>query len=687
MAMNTRFVKTSLSLLCIMAFFLSVPILCAQTTCLVNLNTTQITNPQASKLLGISMDGRSSMDFNAGAGVNALGYYDPSTGAALPSVQSLWDRVPIGGVRYPGNLVVLNWNWSYTVGPFANRTAQPMSPGGANSQALQFGFDEFMDMAASKGIAPGDVQIMVNIYPSVGQPNPATLAADWVEYCNAPDNGINLRGGMDWAKMRVMNGHPEPYNIKIWNIGNEPWTGSEFGSSTTGAHNYMAVASPIIDSMKSVDPNIQITIPAVGPPNSLWNTEIMNPLAPTPLLGKIYGLSSHAFYDEDASTMNPAPTQVLAVLSNLAGVAAGKNLKIVAGDHASFAPSADPDKAMRWEGALATGDYLLGISQISNIELANFWIYGNTMAVWHPIRKNANGTYTLMAAAQLYEALFPYFYDQAFSCSIVNSTGGGAVPNTRVAAFQNEDQTKTSVIVINTSLVNNNEIIPPALSGFSIQTAKLLTASSINEDTFITSNVLPLGNGHYQSPKISILILDYAATALAVEFTEPIRAFKVKEGIAVEWATASETNCDRFEVERSSDGVYFEKKAALEGSGNSSAYRMYRTIDDHPINGMNYYRIKQIDFDGMYSYSKIVAARYDYFEVTIFPNPVGDLIYFQSSEPIARIDLLNELGNTILTWTNPHSAIDLSRIPNGIYTLKILDKNHLEMFKKITKIR
>ncbi|MDZ4682731.1 MAG: T9SS type A sorting domain-containing protein [Saprospiraceae bacterium] len=671
--------------LCILAFCLATLTAASQGTCIVTVNPAQIVNPKASKLLGLTFDGRSSADSDASAAVVPVGYYNPVSGTMLTAVKPLWDRVPMGGVRYPGNLVIYNWNWFYTIGPFASRTTQPMGQGGAFSQKLQFGFDEFMAMTLSKGIPSNEVQIMVNIYASVGQPNPAILAADWVEYCNAADDSSNLRGGTDWAHLRAIYGHPEPYNIRIWNIGNEPWSPMEFGISTAAADNYMAVASPIIDSMLAVDPGLHITIPAIGNAGSPWNAEIMNPLAPIPLLGRIYGISPHAFYDNDASTTNVAPSQVLTSFSTLAGVAAGKNLKIIAGDHAAFAPSADPDKAMRWEGALATGEYLLGISQIGNIELANFWIYGNTQAVWHPIRSNANGTYTLMAAAQLYESLFPYFYDQVLSSSIVNSIGGVAVPNTRVSAFQNTDQTKTSIIIINTSLANDNQIIPPALSGFLLQTSKLLSASSLSQDTFMTTSVAPLPNGNYQSPHASILILDYAATVLSVEYADPLRAYPVKAGIQVEWATAREANCDRFEVESSSDGTLFSKIKTVKGNGSTNAYHLYKITDTAPFNGLNYYWIKQIDFDGAFRYSKIIAASYEAFEISIYPNPSGDFLHFRTSEPIEQVEVVNTLGSLVKTILKPGSAIDIRDLPNGIYRLNFLDRNHRVLSKTCLK--
>ncbi|MBK8703126.1 MAG: hypothetical protein IPN33_05580 [Saprospiraceae bacterium] len=167
--------------------------LIGQTTCNISVNTSTIINPKSSNLLGVSYDGRSSMDFDPSPGVNAIGYHNPSNGAIITELQPVFNRIKIGGARYPGNLVSYNWNWSYTIGPFSGRTAQQISTATSLNQKLQFGFDEFMAMTATKGIPSSEVQIMINIYPSQGQSNPAILAADWVEYCNALNDGSNPR--------------------------------------------------------------------------------------------------------------------------------------------------------------------------------------------------------------------------------------------------------------------------------------------------------------------------------------------------------------------------------------------------------------------------------------------------------------------------------------------------------------
>ncbi|MBK8703128.1 MAG: hypothetical protein IPN33_05590 [Saprospiraceae bacterium] len=155
-----------------------------------------------------------------------------------------------------------------------------------------------------------------------------------------------------------------------------------------------------------------------------------------------------------------------------------------------------------------------------------------------------------------------------------------------------------------------------------MQTAKILTAPSINTDTFNVQVVSALPNGHFLSPRISVLILDYSATILSVEYIDPLQAYPVEDGIEVVWATATEFNCEKFEVERSNSSLVFENIQTVKGNGNSNTYHLYKIKDTRPYNGANYYRIKEIDYDGHYQYSKIINAHFEHFKVNVYPNPL-----------------------------------------------------------------
>ncbi|OKL41205.1 hypothetical protein [Pontibacter flavimaris] len=98
-----------------------------------------------------------------------------------------------------------------------------------------------------------------------------------------------------------------------------------------------------------------------------------------------------------------------------------------------------------------------------------------------------------------------------------------------------------------------------------------------------------------------------------------------QSGISLEWETASEQNNSHFEVERSADGKTFAALGSVPGNGNSSVSLAYSYLDKYPLEGMNYYRLKQVDVDGRYEYSKVVAVtaaeKSGKLQAQLLPNP------------------------------------------------------------------
>ncbi|MGC4088149.1 MAG: hypothetical protein QM756_09660 [Polyangiaceae bacterium] len=87
--------------------------------------------------------------------------------------------------------------------------------------------------------------------------NAARLAADWVEYCNAPNDGSNPNGGTDWAARRAADGSPEAYAVRYWEVGNEVFGSWETGFESNGSA-YAENFNVIADAMKAVDPTIAV---------------------------------------------------------------------------------------------------------------------------------------------------------------------------------------------------------------------------------------------------------------------------------------------------------------------------------------------------------------------------------------------------------------------------------------------
>ena len=161
--------------------------------------------------------------------------------------------------------------------------------------------------------------------------------------------------------------------------------------------------------------------------------------------------------------------------------------------------------------------------------------------------------------------------------------------------------------------------------------------------------------------------------------------FEANAGIDVvelQWTTATETNNDYFTLERSADGKSFEELTIISGAGNSSFLKEYKYTDQKPLSGINYYRLKQTDFDGKYSYSNIVAAKFEYgTKIKIVPNPAKDQVAMFFDSPVrtmATVSVVDMKGAEMLSedirvrmGLNNH-LLDISGLNQGVYTVKIL---------------
>jgi hypothetical protein len=158
------------------------------------------------------------------------------------------------------------------------------------------------------------------------------------------------------------------------------------------------------------------------------------------------------------------------------------------------------------------------------------------------------------------------------------------------------------------------------------------------------------------------------------------------------WTTVSEINSDYFKIERTTDFNEINEIATVEAAGMSNTIIDYYTIDEYPLTGISYYRLKEVDYDGSLTYSDWVEIEYNPVEisssvnlVSIFPNPANDQIniIFNTSETgntyISVFDVQGKLlktaspavsnaGNTIIT-------LDIYDLPSGMYIIRITNGN------------
>jgi len=165
--------------------------------------------------------------------------------------------------------------------------------------------------------------------------------------------------------------------------------------------------------------------------------------------------------------------------------------------------------------------------------------------------------------------------------------------------------------------------------------------------------------------------------------------FAVEDNVQLKWSTATEINNRGFEIQRSQDGVNWEVLGFEEGKGNSVNLERYQFVDRNPYRRMNYYRLKQIDFDGkaellpirsvnMKSYRRLVKA---------YPNPTTQYLSILNAKGSATI--YNSSGQRVKEFDLDEggvSVIDLGQYQDGIYHIALQKENGERVIKRVVKI-
>jgi hypothetical protein len=161
-------------------------------------------------------------------------------------------------------------------------------------------------------------------------------------------------------------------------------------------------------------------------------------------------------------------------------------------------------------------------------------------------------------------------------------------------------------------------------------------------------------------------------------------AQKQNSAVLLEWRTASEINTSDFWIERSVDGKNWKTIGNVSAAGNSTEMQRYAYLDYITVNGMNYYRIRQYDNDGKYSYSKIVSVTIsaETKPFKLIANPVVNKtlqleINFSSTQIITLIS-----NDGKIVWRKEFirgtHTVNLNSLSKGVYFLK--SKNCFEKF-------
>ncbi|WP_420578139.1 T9SS type A sorting domain-containing protein [Ekhidna sp.] len=145
------------------------------------------------------------------------------------------------------------------------------------------------------------------------------------------------------------------------------------------------------------------------------------------------------------------------------------------------------------------------------------------------------------------------------------------------------------------------------------------------------------------------------------------------------WVTAQEINNDRFEIEHSNDGLSFKNVGEVKGNGTVNQVSEYSFIHRNLQSGFNYYRLKQVDYDGQFEYSEVKRVSLGAFEdvtVSIYPNPSSDVAHIVINEGIATSIELITLSGAVLKSIKyaegmTKQTFNVTDLRSGMYLIRV----------------
>ncbi|QRR01436.1 T9SS type A sorting domain-containing protein [Dyadobacter sandarakinus] len=179
---------------------------------------------------------------------------------------------------------------------------------------------------------------------------------------------------------------------------------------------------------------------------------------------------------------------------------------------------------------------------------------------------------------------------------------------------------------------------------------------------------------------------------LAPEPPLPVRlasftARKELSSTSLSWQTSSETQSDHFEIEHSVNAKTWNHIASVNALGESEVLHNYHFTHVNPANGNNYYRLKMVDTDGSFTYSKAEQVSFQFeFDVNVYPNPVAEYIHVEAADwsKVKGLQVLNNQGKALYSsGSRPSYDISARSLAPGLYFIKVTLTDGSETTRKI----
>ena len=220
------------------------------------------------------------------------------------------------------------------------------------------------------------------------------------------------------------------------------------------------------------------------------------------------------------------------------------------------------------------------------------------------------------------------------------------------------------------------------------------TAVSLSDTTRIDFTIIN-DPGSYAPGRFRLIFKELAP--VPVTFSS-IRANRQRNDILVEWKVENELNIAHYDVEKSADGVSFNKvnETAARGNGSGAAIQ-YNWLDTNPFDGNNFYRVRSIGINSEVKLSQVVKVNMGKIPpaITVFPNPVredGMLYISLANQPAGdyQLSLVNNMGQVMMKKTINHGggntvySIQMGKyVAHGNYMLSISDPGNVKLVLKV----
>jgi hypothetical protein len=154
----------------------------------------------------------------------------------------------------------------------------------------------------------------------------------------------------------------------------------------------------------------------------------------------------------------------------------------------------------------------------------------------------------------------------------------------------------------------------------------------------------------------------------------------------LQWSTSFETGSSYFAIQRSQDGKKWTTIGQVATSGESKSILHYSYTDADPFEGQNLYRLKMVDYDETFAYSRIRNLRFEsLIQITLFPNPIADRIEIKTADwsKVLQVRIINVAGGTVYESIPSElknisvNGINVKNLLTGVYIVKVTNTNGL----------